>query len=134
MDSLYMQIALDEAQKGVGKVNPNPFVGAVIVKNKKIIATGYHKSFGKPHAEVNAIRKVKNKQELDGATLYVTLEPCSHFGKTPPCTDLIIKSKIKRCVIATLDPNPLVAGNGIKKLKDAGIQVVLGVLEKMQKI
>lgn len=128
MHEFYMSIALEEAKKGIGKVNPNPLVGAVIVKENEIISKGYHKVFGGPHAEVNSINSASSS--LEGSTIYVTLEPCSHFGKTPPCTDLIIKSKIKRCVIAVLDPNPLVCGKGVKQLEDAGIEVIVGVLEK----
>ncbi|WP_297489255.1 bifunctional diaminohydroxyphosphoribosylaminopyrimidine deaminase/5-amino-6-(5-phosphoribosylamino)uracil reductase RibD [uncultured Cetobacterium sp.] len=128
MHNKFMQIALNEANKGIGAVNPNPLVGAVIVKNKTIISTGYHKSYGDAHAEVNAINKAKNQTE--GATIYVTLEPCSHFGKTPPCVDLIIKSKFKTCVIGTSDPNPLVAGKGIEKLKNSGIEVIFGIMKK----
>lgn len=115
------------AQKGAGYVSPNPLVGCVIVKNGKIIGKGYHKQFGKPHAEVNAFSQATDN--VDGATLYVNLEPCSYFGKTPPCTDLIISKGIKKVVIGTRDPNPLVNGNGIRKLREAGIQVIEGVLE-----
>lgn len=129
MDRFYMKQALKEAIKGEGKVNPNPLVGAVIVKNESILSKGYHKVFGGAHAEVEAIEKC-SYEELEGATIYVTLEPCSHYGKTPPCVDLIIRSKIKRCVIGVKDPNTLVAGKGIKKLKEAGIEVVVGILEK----
>ncbi|MGL5088545.1 MAG: bifunctional diaminohydroxyphosphoribosylaminopyrimidine deaminase/5-amino-6-(5-phosphoribosylamino)uracil reductase RibD [Cetobacterium sp.] len=127
MDTYFMNIAIKEAMKGIGFVNPNPLVGAVLVKDNKILAKGYHKIYGGAHAEVNTIKKSK---ETDGATLYITLEPCSHFGKTPPCTDLIISSKIKKCVIAILDPNHLVSGRGVKILKDAGIDVIVGILEK----
>lgn len=127
MHEHFMKIAIEEAKKGFGFVNPNPLVGAVLVKNDEILSTGYHQIFGGPHAEVNAI---SNATITEGATLYVTLEPCSHYGKTPPCTELIIKSNIKRCVVATLDPNPLVSGRGIKQLKDAGIEVIIGILEK----
>lgn len=123
-----MGIALKLAEKGIGKVNPNPLVGAVIVKNNRIIGQCYHMKYGENHAEVNAIESLK--EDPSGATLYVTLEPCSHYGKTPPCTDRIIESKISKVVIGMLDPNPLVSGNGVKKLKEAGIKVVLGVLEE----
>ena len=126
MHEHFMKIAIEEAKKGIGAVNPNPLVGAVLVRNNEILSTGYHAIYGGPHAEVNAISKIENPENC---TIYVTLEPCSHFGKTPPCTDLIIKSKIKTCVIATLDPNPLVSGNGVRKLKEAGIEVIIGVLE-----
>ncbi|MEG0068193.1 bifunctional diaminohydroxyphosphoribosylaminopyrimidine deaminase/5-amino-6-(5-phosphoribosylamino)uracil reductase RibD [Cetobacterium sp.] len=127
MHEQYMRLALEEAKKGIGAVNPNPLVGAVVVKDNTILAKGYHQKFGGPHAEVNAIKDAGN---VEGSTIYVTLEPCSHFGKTPPCTQLIINSKIKKCVIATLDPNPLVSGRGVQQLKDAGIEVVVGVLKK----
>ncbi|WP_438506106.1 bifunctional diaminohydroxyphosphoribosylaminopyrimidine deaminase/5-amino-6-(5-phosphoribosylamino)uracil reductase RibD, partial [Cetobacterium sp.] len=121
-----MEIAINEAKKGIGTVNPNPLVGAVLVKDNEIIAMGHHEFYGGPHAEVNALNK---SNDTEGCTLYVTLEPCSHYGKTPPCTKLIISSKIKRCVIATLDPNPLVSGRGAKQLEEAGIEVIIGVLE-----
>ena len=130
MHNYFMEIALNEAKKGIGSVNPNPLVGAVLVKDNKIIAVGYHEFYGGPHAEVNVINKSKNPEDC---TLYVTLEPCSHHGKTPPCTDLIIKSKIKKCIIATLDPNPLISGRGVKQLQEAGIEVIIGVLEKEAK-
>lgn len=123
-----MKLALENAQKGRGKVSPNPMVGAIIVKNKKIIGIGYHEFFGGNHAEVNAFKNAT--EDVEGATMYVTLEPCSHYGKTPPCADKIIEQKIKRVVVGSLDPNPLVAGKGIKKLKDADIEVKVGVLEK----
>ena len=128
MDEFYMKLALENAKKGRGKVNPNPMVGAVIVKNEKIIGVGYHEFFGESHAEVNAFKNAT--ENVEGGTIYVTLEPCSHYGKTPPCADKIIEKKIKRVVVGTLDPNPLVSGKGIKKLKDAGIEVEIGVLEK----
>ncbi len=118
MDKKYMELALELALKGKGKVNPNPLVGAVVVKDDKIIGQGYHKFFGGPHAEVYALDEAG--ENAQGATLYVTLEPCSHFGKTPPCVEKIKKMKIKKCVVACLDPNPLVAGRGIKILKEAG--------------
>lgn len=129
LDEKYMRIAIEEAKKGEGGTNPNPLVGSVIVKNRKILSRGYHKKYGENHAEVEAIKKC-NLKDLDGATLYVTLEPCSHYGKTPPCVELIKKSKIKRCVIGIKDPNPLVAGRGIEILKKAGIEVVVSILEK----
>ncbi|MDS0526935.1 bifunctional diaminohydroxyphosphoribosylaminopyrimidine deaminase/5-amino-6-(5-phosphoribosylamino)uracil reductase RibD [Clostridium sp. SHJSY1] len=128
MDEKYMELALSLAKKGRGFVSPNPVVGAVIVKDGKIIGEGYHKRYGGPHAEVEAFNNIS--EEAEGATMYVTLEPCSHYGKTPPCADLIIEKKIAKVVIGILDPNPLVAGNGVKKLKDAGIEVKVGVLEK----
>lgn len=123
-----MQIALELAQKGKGHVNPNPLVGAVIVKDNQIIGSGYHQNYGEAHAEVNALNSLKTSAR--GATLYVTLEPCCHYGKTPPCVDLIIKHQIAKVVIACLDPNPLVSGKGVRKLKEASIEVVVGVLEE----
>lgn len=128
MDELYMKLALSLAQKGKGKVNPNPMVGAVIVKEDKIIAQGYHEVYGEAHAEINAFRNAI--EDVTGATMYVTLEPCSHYGKTPPCVDKIIEKKISRVVIGTVDKNPLVAGKGIVKLINAGIEVTTGILEE----
>lgn len=127
-DESYIKLTLKLAEKGWGKVSPNPLVGCVIVKNEKIIGAGYHEEFGRKHAEVNAINSAT--ENLEGATLYVNLEPCSHYGKTPPCVDKIIEVKIKRVVVGTLDMNPLVSGKGIKKLKSAGIDVTVGMLEK----
>ena len=118
------------AEKGLGNVAPNPMVGCVIVHDGQVIGEGYHMQYGGPHAEVNAINNVKDKSLLASSTLYVNLEPCSHFGKTPPCSDLIIEHKLKRVVIGSLDTNPLVAGKGIEKLKAAGIEVVSGVLNE----
>ena len=127
-DEQYMKQALQLAQKGEGYVAPNPMVGAVIVKDGRIIGSGYHEHYGGPHAEVNAIADAK--EDMAGATMYVTLEPCSHYGKTPPCADLLVEKKLAKVVVGSLDPNPLVAGKGIQKLKEAGIEVVSGVLEK----
>jgi len=124
----YMKIAINLAKKGAGKVNPNPMVGAVIVKENKIIGMGYHERYGEAHAEVNAINSAT--ESVENATMYVTLEPCSHYGKTPPCVELIIKNKIKTCIIGMKDPNLLVAGNGILKLKEAGITIIVGILEE----
>ena len=124
----YMKYALTLARKGVGKVNPNPLVGAVLVKSGKIIGEGYHEFYGGAHAEINALKSAR--ESVDGATLYVTLEPCAHYGKTPPCVEAIIKNKIAQVVIGSLDPNPLVSGKGILRLKEAGVQVVTGVLEE----
>jgi diaminohydroxyphosphoribosylaminopyrimidine deaminase/5-amino-6-(5-phosphoribosylamino)uracil reductase len=123
-DIKFMKIALQLSKKGMGFTEPNPLVGAVVVKDGKIIATGYHKQYGGKNAENTALQETKKK----GTTLYVTLEPCSHYGKTPPCTDLIVNKKVKRVVIALQDPNPLVNGKGIKKLIEAGITVDVGVL------
>lgn len=127
LDEKWMRLALELAKKGEGFVNPNPMVGAVIVKNGEVIGQGYHTMFGQAHAEVEAFKNAKKSTE--GATLYVTLEPCSHYGKTPPCADLVIDKKVKRVVVGILDPNPLVSGRGIKRIKDAGIDVTVGVLE-----
>jgi len=128
-DELYMQRALDLAQLSRGSVSPNPLVGCVIVHNNVIIGEGRHEKYGEAHAEVNAIASVKDQSLLKGSTVYVNLEPCSHFGKTPPCADLLVKHQVKKVVIANIDPNPLVSGKGIQKLKDAGIEVTTGVLE-----
>jgi diaminohydroxyphosphoribosylaminopyrimidine deaminase / 5-amino-6-(5-phosphoribosylamino)uracil reductase len=127
-DESYIQLTLELAKKGMGKVSPNPLVGSVIVLNDKIIGAGFHEKAGEEHAEVNAIKYAKGS--VEGATLYVNLEPCSHFGKTPPCVNFIIEKKIKRVVVGTLDMNPLVSGRGVQKLKEAGIDVKVGVLEK----
>ncbi|MBE6345785.1 MAG: bifunctional diaminohydroxyphosphoribosylaminopyrimidine deaminase/5-amino-6-(5-phosphoribosylamino)uracil reductase RibD [Lentimicrobiaceae bacterium] len=126
-DIRYMRRAIELAKKGAGFVNPNPMVGCVIVKNDIIIGEGYHELYGGFHAERNAL--TKSNADFDNATLYVTLEPCCHHGKTPPCTDIIIEKGIKKVVVGILDPNPLVGGKGISILKDAGIDVVTGVLE-----
>ena len=128
LDEMYMAYALELAKKGKGMTTPNPMVGAVIVKDGRIIGRGYHAKAGERHAEVVAIENAE--EDVTGATLYVTLEPCSHYGKTPPCTELIIERDIKRVVVAVLDPNPLVAGRGAKRLRDSGISVTVGVLEK----
>lgn len=127
-DESYIQLAIEIAKKGKGEVSPNPLVGCIIVKNDKIIGAGYHQKYGHNHAEINAINSAK--QDISGSTLYVNLEPCSHHGKTPPCVDKIIEKGVKRVVIGTLDMNPLVSGKGIKKLKKAGIEVKVGLLEK----
>jgi len=125
-----MQRCLQLAEKGLGNVAPNPMVGCVIVHpDYGIIGEGYHQTYGQAHAEVNAINNVKEKELLKESTLYVNLEPCSHFGKTPPCSDLIIEHKIKCVVIGCLDTNPLVAGKGIEKLRQAGIEVFTDVLK-----
>ena len=122
-DEFYMKRAIELAQKGVGKVNSNPLVGAVIVKNGEIISEGYHMYYGGLHAERNAIADCKDKEKLKGATIYVTLEPCCHYGKQPPCTEAIIESGISEVIIGSRDPNPLVAGKGVKILREHGIQV-----------
>ena len=127
-DIQYMEQALKLAKKGAGHVNPNPLVGSIIVKKDKIIGKGYHQKYGGPHAEVNAFASLE--ESSIGATMYVTLEPCSHHGKTPPCVDAVIKSGVTRVVVASLDPNPLVAGRSITKMKEAGIEVEVGVLKE----
>ena len=127
---LYMRRALELAQYGKIHVSPNPMVGCVIVYENKIIGEGYHTAYGKPHAEVNAINSVKNKELLKESTLYVTLEPCSHYGKTPPCADLLIQYNIAQIYIAVADPNPKVAGKGIEKLQASGCKIEVGLLEK----
>ena len=124
-----MYRCLQLAQNGVGRVAPNPMVGAVIVHDEKIIGEGYHRAYGGPHAEVNAISRVSQDDLLSRSTLYVNLEPCSHFGKTPPCVDLILSKKIPRVVIGQRDPNPKVAGRGIHKLRESGVEVIEGILE-----
>ena len=127
--NLYMKRCLQLAANGLGLVYPNPMVGSVIVYNDRIIGEGWHQKAGEAHAEVNAIHAVKEKELLSKATLYVNLEPCSHYGKTPPCADLIIKSKIKRVVIGSVDTNDQVGGKGIKRLKEHGVEVILSVME-----
>ena len=124
----YMRMAIELAKKGAGGVNPNPMVGAVVVKNGKVIGRGYHKFFGGSHAEVYALEEAG--KEAEGATIYVTLEPCSHYGKTPPCAKKIIDMGIKKCFIGSSDPNPKVAGKGVAMLKEAGIEVVENVLKE----
>lgn len=127
-DTIWMERALQLASLGLGNVQPNPMVGAVIVHQNQIIGEGWHHKYGEPHAEVNAIHSVKDKSLLSKSTMYVTLEPCTHFGKTPPCAELICKHKIPRVVIANKDPNEKVNGKGIKQLQHAGIDVTVGVL------
>jgi len=127
-DQHYMQMALELAAKAMGRTSPNPMVGAVVVKDGRVIGRGYHARAGTPHAEVHALREAG--ELAGGADLYVTLEPCCHHGRTGPCTEAIIKARVNRVVVAMTDPNPLVAGKGMQKLKDAGIQVACGVLEE----
>jgi diaminohydroxyphosphoribosylaminopyrimidine deaminase/5-amino-6-(5-phosphoribosylamino)uracil reductase len=129
-DELFMKRALELARLGIGQVSPNPRVGCVVVHNNLIIGEGWHKKYGGPHAEVNAVESVQDKSLLKDSVIYVNLEPCSHTGKTPPCADLLIKHSVKKVVVGNLDSNPLVAGNGVKKLRAAGIEVVTGILEK----
>ena len=126
-DELYMQRCLQLAALGLGKTSPNPMVGAVIVHNDEIIGEGYHHQCGQAHAEVNAINSVKNMELLKKSTLYVNLEPCSHFGKTPPCADAIIRYGIPKVVIGSIDYHDKVNGNGVRKLRDAGVEVVENV-------
>lgn len=125
-----MSRCIQLAQCGKMGAAPNPMVGAVIVCHDKIIGEGYHRRCGGPHAEVNAIASVNDTSQLSSSTIYVSLEPCSHYGKTPPCADLIIKHKIPRVVVGCIDPFAKVAGRGIQKLREAGLEVIVGVLEK----
>jgi diaminohydroxyphosphoribosylaminopyrimidine deaminase / 5-amino-6-(5-phosphoribosylamino)uracil reductase len=127
----YMGLALQNAQAMKGQTDPNPLVGSVIVNDNRIVGVGTHLKAGEPHAEIHAIRMAGEKAK--GGTIYVTLEPCSHYGRTGPCAVAIVEAGIKTVVIATLDPNPVVAGNGVKILKDAGIEVVIGVLEEQSR-
>jgi diaminohydroxyphosphoribosylaminopyrimidine deaminase/5-amino-6-(5-phosphoribosylamino)uracil reductase len=127
-DEKFLRQTFKLAKKGAGRVSPNPMVGAIIVKNGKIIGSGYHKSFGDWHAEINALNQAQEKAK--GATLYANLEPCAHFGKTPPCVNAIIKAGIKKVIFSSIDPNPLVNGKGRMALKKAGIKVKYGLLEK----
>ncbi|NRB83368.1 MAG: bifunctional diaminohydroxyphosphoribosylaminopyrimidine deaminase/5-amino-6-(5-phosphoribosylamino)uracil reductase RibD [Winogradskyella sp.] len=126
----YIRRCIQIGSNGLGTAQPNPMVGAVIVYNNRIIGEGYTSPYGGSHAEVNAINSVHDISLLSESTLYVTLEPCSHFGKTPPCSDLIIKHQIPRVVIGCIDDNPEVAGRGVKKLRDSGCEVILGILEE----
>jgi diaminohydroxyphosphoribosylaminopyrimidine deaminase/5-amino-6-(5-phosphoribosylamino)uracil reductase len=125
----YMSRALQLAENGLGLVRPNPVVGCVIVHNDRIIGEGFHHRFGGAHAEVEAINSVNDPSLLKESTVFVTLEPCSHHGKTPPCSDLLIHHRVKKVVVANVDPNPLVAGKGIKKMQSNGIEVITGVLK-----
>jgi len=128
MDMDFMKRALEISSRGEGRVNPNPLVGAVIVKDGRIIGEGWHEYYGGPHAEVNAVRSAT--EDVRGSTIYVTLEPCSHYGKTPPCAELLRAKGFRRVVVAMTDPNPLVAGKGVEILREAGIRVDVGMLEK----
>ncbi|AFM41889.1 diaminohydroxyphosphoribosylaminopyrimidine deaminase, 5-amino-6-(5-phosphoribosylamino)uracil reductase [Desulfosporosinus acidiphilus SJ4] len=125
-DEIYMSKALELAALALGRTSPNPVVGCVIVKNDQIVGKGYHRKAGTPHAEIHALSEAKDQAR--GATAYVTLEPCSHFGRTPPCSDALIRAGVKRVVVALKDPNPLVAGGGIQRLHEAGIPVEVGVM------
>lgn len=131
MENQFMRLALELAEKARGRTSPNPMVGAVVVKDEKIIGTGYHKKAGAPHAEVHALAEAGEKAE--GADLYITLEPCNHFGRTPPCTEAIIKAGIKRVMIALEDPNPLVCGKGIQRLRSSGVEVYERIMEEEAK-
>src|SRR5258707_5453666 len=122
-----MRIALREAEKGLGRCSPNPAVGAVLVRGGKLISTGYHRKAGRPHAEIEALSKAP-ASAICGSTLYVTLEPCSTFGRTPPCTDAIIATRIERVVVGSIDRNPVHAGKGIERLRSAGIRLTTGIL------
>jgi diaminohydroxyphosphoribosylaminopyrimidine deaminase/5-amino-6-(5-phosphoribosylamino)uracil reductase len=130
ISEIFMSRCLELAGHGRGNVAPNPRVGAVIVSDGSIIGEGYHRCFGEAHAEVNAIVSVKDEKKLHRSTIYVNLEPCSHYGMTPPCVELIIRKKIPRVVLACQDPFPKIAGRGIKRLQDAGIEVITGVMER----
>lgn len=135
MNERYMQIALQLARRGLGNVEPNPAVGAVIVKNGKVIGRGWHKRFGGPHAEINALVDCKKQGgNPKDATMYVTLEPCSHYGKTAPCTDALIEAKLKRVVVATIDPSKHANGKGVRLLRRAGIKVDVGQCEAEARI
>lgn len=129
-DEVFMRRALELALMGQGNVSPNPMVGSVVVHDGRIIGEGWHNRYGEMHAEVNALNSVKEQDLLKESTVYVSLEPCSHTGKTPPCTDLLIRHGVKKVVVANLDSNPLVSGNGIKKLRASGIEVVTGIFDQ----
>lgn len=126
----YIRRCIELAQNALGNTYPNPLVGSVVVHNDTIIGEGWHQKAGEAHAEVNAIASVKDKSLLKKSTIYVSLEPCSHFGKTPPCADLIVAQKIPKVIIGCMDPNEVVAGRGVKKLLEAGCKVKIGVLEE----
>lgn len=126
--NIYMKRAFELAELGKGSVSPNPLVGCVIIQNGKIIGEGFHQKYGEGHAEVNAVNSVKDKSLLKDADVFVTLEPCSHYGKTPPCADLLIKHQVKKVWVANPDPNPLVSGRGMKKLEEAGIEIETNIL------
>lgn len=130
VENKYMARCISLARGGAGCVAPNPMVGAVVVHQGKIIGEGFHRKYGEAHAEVNAIASVRDESLLKEATMYVSLEPCSHYGKTPPCAELIIKKQIPRVVIGCLDPFPEVSGRGMRMLREAGVEVVTGVMEK----
>lgn len=128
-DAAYMRRCLELASRGAGFVSPNPMVGSVIVHDGQVIGEGWHQEYGQAHAEVNAIASVYDESLLEHSTLYVNLEPCSHFGKTPPCADLIVEKRIPRVVVGCMDPHKKVSGNGIARLRQAGVEVTVGVLD-----
>ena len=127
LDKRYMRLALRLAFRGAGRTSPNPMVGAVLVRGGKIVGTGYHRRAGSDHAEIVALRRAGERAR--GATLYLNLEPCNHQGKTPPCTLSLIQARVKRVVVGMVDPNPLVSGRGLRRLRQAKIQVDVGLLE-----
>jgi len=129
IEEQYIKRCFQLALHGLGNVAPNPMVGCVIVKNGKIIGEGFHKKYGNSHAEVNAIRSIRNKSEIENSEVYINLEPCSHYGKTPPCADKLISHKVRRVIISNTDPNPIVNGKGVEKLINAGIEVITNVLK-----
>lgn len=129
-DEFYMRRAMELAERGAGTVSPNPMVGCVVVSGEKIIGEGWHQKYGGPHAEVNAMANILDRSAIKGSTVYISLEPCSHFGKTPPCTDLLIREQVGKVVIGCLDPNPLVNGSGRQKLIDAEIPVEISTFSK----
>ena len=131
-DERYMRRCIQLARCGEAGAAPNPMVGAVVVWQGQIIGEGYHRKCGGPHAEVNAIRSVRQQELLQESTLYVSLEPCAHYGKTPPCADLIVSCRIPKVVVGCMDPFEKVNGLGVKKMRDAGIHVEVGVLEQVQ--
>ena len=129
-DEAWMRLALLEARKGLGRTSPNPAVGAVITKHDRLLARAYHRRAGRPHAEIEAMRRLPATHHAQGSTLYVTLEPCSTSGRTPPCTEAIIRSGIRRVVVGAIDPNPSHQGRGLQRLREAGISVTAGVMER----
>ncbi|MHA3772025.1 bifunctional diaminohydroxyphosphoribosylaminopyrimidine deaminase/5-amino-6-(5-phosphoribosylamino)uracil reductase RibD [Verrucomicrobiota bacterium sgz303538] len=127
-DEKFMRVAIEEAKRGIGHTSPNPAVGAVIVRDGQILAQGHHRRVGQPHAEIEALRALENPEHARGATIYVTLEPCSTHGRTPPCTDAILRAGLARVVVGAVDPNPNHAGHGLELLRSAGVEVLSGVL------
>jgi diaminohydroxyphosphoribosylaminopyrimidine deaminase/5-amino-6-(5-phosphoribosylamino)uracil reductase len=128
-DEYFMRLAIIEGEKGKMTSSPNPWVGCVIVKNNEIISTGFHSKAGEPHAEITAIFKIKDNDILDNSDIYITLEPCCHYGKTPPCTDTLLKYKFNKIIIALVDPDKRVSGNGIQILRNNGFNCVVGICE-----